>query len=144
MKSYLVYSTVALKWNRKIQCGNSCRQISLPLCLVWEHWNTVPTPLLAIHPCLPATTFRQLFSSARNQVLFYRPTVCCHWYFFSNYSISKIALPRYTVVAFRTTNWMDEQNLVIDSLQTSRFQTLSDHFRCPYDAINTFQGKVPA
>jgi len=22
MTSYLVYSTVALKWNRKIQCGN--------------------------------------------------------------------------------------------------------------------------
>jgi len=36
MTSYLVYSTVALKWNRKIQCGNSCRRFSLVLCLVWE------------------------------------------------------------------------------------------------------------
>jgi len=43
---------------------------------------------------------------------------------------------------------MDE-NLVIDSLQTSRFpllrgKILSDHFQCSCDAINTFQGKVPA
>jgi len=37
---------------------------------------------------------------------------------------------------------MDE-NLVIGSLQTSRFQILSDHFQCSYDAINTFQGEVP-
>jgi len=36
MTSYLVYSTAALKWHRKIQCGNSCRRISPPLCLVWE------------------------------------------------------------------------------------------------------------
>ena len=36
MTSYLVYSTVAQKWNRKIQCENSCRWISLPLYLVWE------------------------------------------------------------------------------------------------------------
>jgi len=41
MTSYLVYSTGALKWNRKIQCGNSCRRISFPLCLVWERH---PTP----------------------------------------------------------------------------------------------------
>jgi len=27
MTSYLAYSTVALNWNRKIQCGNSCRGI---------------------------------------------------------------------------------------------------------------------
>jgi len=36
------------------------------------------------------------------------------------------------------------ENLVNDSLQTSRFQILSDPFQCPCDAINTFQGKVPA
>jgi len=36
MTSYLVYSTVALKWHRKIQCGNSCRRISRRLRLVWE------------------------------------------------------------------------------------------------------------
>jgi len=40
MTSYLVYSTAALKWHRKIQCGNSCRRISRSLC-----WcgNGVPT-----------------------------------------------------------------------------------------------------
>jgi len=43
---------------------------------------------------------------------------------------------------------MDE-NLVIDSLQTSRFtlrrgKIFSDHFQCPCDAINILQGKVPA
>jgi len=32
---------------------------------------------LAIHPCLPATIFGQTFSSARNQMLFYRPIFCC-------------------------------------------------------------------
>jgi len=41
------------------------------------------------------------------------------------------------------------ENLVLDSLQTWRFplwhgKILSDHFQCPCDAINTFQGKVPA
>jgi len=37
----------------------------------------VPTPhFLAIHPCLPATSFRQKFSSARNQMLFCQPTFC--------------------------------------------------------------------
>jgi len=36
------------------------------------------------------------------------------------------------------------ENLVTDSLPTSRFQMLSDHFQCPCDAINTFQSKVPA
>jgi len=44
------------------------------------------------------------------------------------------------IVAFRTKNWMDE-NLAIDSLQTSRFHILSDHFQCPYDAINTSRAK---
>jgi len=36
------------------------------------------------------------------------------------------------------------ENLVIDSLQTSRSQILSDNFQFPCDAINNFQGKVPA
>jgi len=31
------------------------------------------------------------------------------------------------------------ENLVMDSLQTSRFQILSDQYKCPCDAINTFQ-----
>jgi len=51
MTSYLVYSTEALKWNRKIQCGNSCGRIRLPLCLVWKHLSHISflsnTPLLA-------------------------------------------------------------------------------------------------
>ena len=47
----------------------------------WRHRNetvTVPTPhFLAKHPRLPATTFRQKFSSARNQMLFHRPRFYC-------------------------------------------------------------------
>jgi len=40
--------------------------------------NADPTPhFSAIHPCLPATIFRQKFSSARNQVGFYRSAFCC-------------------------------------------------------------------
>ena len=66
----------------------------------------------------------------------------------------------FVIVAFRTKTWMNE-NLVIDSLQTSRIplwrgKILSDHFQfskilsdhfhfqCSCDAINTFQGTMPA
>jgi len=40
MTSCLVYSTVARKWNRKIQCKDSCRWISFPLYLWWERHST--------------------------------------------------------------------------------------------------------
>jgi len=62
--------------------------------------NTVPTFLsLAIHPCLPATMFRQKFSSARNQMLYYidqYSAVSNH--FFSTYCAV------FLIVAFRTKN----------------------------------------
>jgi len=44
-----VYSTIALKWNRKIQCGNSCRRIGFPLYFCCG--NGLPHLFLAIHPC---------------------------------------------------------------------------------------------
>jgi len=75
MTSYLVYSTVTLKWNRKIQCGNSCRRISLPLCLVWERRSH--TSFFSNTSCLPAKIFGQKLGSAWNQMLFYRPIFCC-------------------------------------------------------------------
>jgi len=55
MASYLVYNTVALKSKRKIQCGDSCRRISSPLCLVWERH---PTP-----------SFKQYTPSCQQQFL---------------------------------------------------------------------------
>jgi len=73
MTSYLLYSTVALKWNRKIQCGNSCRRISL--LYIWCR-SGIPHLFFSKTP-LPATIFGQKFSSARNQILFYRPLFCC-------------------------------------------------------------------
>jgi len=72
MPRYLVYSTAALKWSRKIQCGNCRRRISL-LCLVWERRSFVS----AMHPCLPATIFGQKFSSQGYHMLLYRPIFCC-------------------------------------------------------------------
>jgi len=64
--NYLVYSTVALQWNRKIQWGNSCRRILTLFELfgavfhfIWCG-NGVLTPLFsALHPCLcdAVTTF---------------------------------------------------------------------------------------
>jgi len=51
MASYLVYSTVALQRQMKIQCGNSCRWMltlfhlfGAVFLVIWC-WNGVPTPL---------------------------------------------------------------------------------------------------
>jgi len=54
-------------------------------------------------PSLAATVFRQKFSSARYQMLFYRATFCCLQYFFFNllYSMSKILLPPHTRVSYK-------------------------------------------
>ena len=205
MTSYLVYSTTALKWSRKIQRGSSCSQrrsqtfsfgggtggasfatrgavsglcrtfrkipekfwgdhwrgqakfggqcppwhppSSAPACSLREsiflhvwYGNAVPTPLfLAIHPARQQQFF---FSSPRNQTFFIDQYSPVSNNFFSTYCTV------FLIVAFRTKNWMDEK-LIIDSLQTSRFplwrgKILSDHFQCPCDAINTFQGNVPA
>ena len=106
---------------------------------VW-YGNAVPTPLfLAIHPARQQQFF---FSSPRNQTFFIDQCSPVSNNFFSTYCTV------FLIVAFRTKNWMDEK-LIIDSLQTSRFplwrgKILSDHFQCPCDAINTFQGNVPA
>jgi len=106
--------------------------------------NGVPTLLfLAIHSCLPATIFGQNFSSARNQMLFIDQYSAVSNNLFSTCCIVFLKLRYRDIVAFRTKNLMDK-NLVIDSLQTSRFalwrgKTLSDHIQCPCDAINTFQ-----
>ena len=146
MTTYLVYSTVAGKWNKKTQCGNSHRRINLPVCLVWERRSH--TTFLAMHSCLPATISGQKFSSARNQMLFINQYSAVSHNLFSPCCSVFLKLCYRDIVAFRTKKWMYE-NLVIDSLQTSRFplwrgQMLSDHFQYPCDAMNTFQGKVPA
>jgi len=52
----------------------------LELCLggyVFGVRTAFHTSFLVMHPCLPATIFGQKFSSARNQMLFYRPLFCC-------------------------------------------------------------------
>ena len=64
MLSRLVYNTLALKWNRKMQCGNYCRWFSLPLCLVWER-RSHPS-FLAIHPCLPAEFWTKVQLSTKS------------------------------------------------------------------------------
>jgi len=118
MTTYLVYSTVALNWSRKLHCGNYCRRINLPLCLVWERRSH--TSFIAIHSCLPATIFAQKFNSARNQMLFIDQYSAVSNNLFSTCCIVFLKLRYRDIVAFRTKNWMDE-NLIIDSLQTSRF-----------------------
>jgi len=74
MTGYLVHSTVALEWNRKIKCRNSCRGISFLLCLVWERHST---PLFSNAPLLASNNFWTKFSSARNQMSFFWPLFCC-------------------------------------------------------------------
>jgi len=118
MTTYLVYSTAAPKWNRKLRCGNYCRRINLPLCLVWERHSH--TYFWAIYSCLPATIFGQKFSSARNQMLFINQYSAVSNNLFSTCCTVFLKLRYRDIVAFRTKNWMDEI-LVIDSLQTSRF-----------------------
>ena len=120
-----MYSTVALKWNRKIQCGNSCRRINLPLCLVWERRSH--TSFLAIHPCLPATSFGQ--KSAQHEIrcflssniplsliiVFHLKVQC------TLYNISKIALPWYSRVSYKKIEWMRIWSLAHCKLHVSCF-----------------------
>jgi len=146
MTNYLVYSTVAGKLNKKIRCGNSCRRINLPLCLVWERRSHTS---FFSNTFLPGSNnFWTNFSSARNQMLFINQYSAVSKNLFLTCCSVFLKLRYRDIVAFRTKNWMDE-NLIIDSLQTSRFplwrrKILSDHFQWPCDAINTLQGKVPA
>jgi len=119
MTFFLVYSTVALHWNRKIQCGIFCRRISLPLCLVWERRSH--TSFSAIHSCLPATIFGQTFSSARTRC-FLSTSILLSLIIFFNllYSISKIALPRYSRVSYKKIEWVRIWSLIHYKLHVSR------------------------
>jgi len=74
MTSYLVYSTVALKWNRKIQSGNTCRRISFPLYLVWERHST---PLFCNTPLPASNNFWKKVQLSTKSDAFYRPLFCC-------------------------------------------------------------------
>jgi len=146
MTTYLVYTTVSGKWNKKIQCGNSHRRINLTLCLVWERRSHTS---FFSNTFLPASNnFWTEVQLSTNQMLFINQYSAVSNNLFSTCCSVFLKLRYRDIVAFRTKNWMDE-NLVIDSLQTSRFplwhgQILSDHFQYPCDAVNTFQGKIPA
>jgi len=93
---------------------------------------------------MPATNFWTKGQLSTKSDAFLSTNILLSLIIFFNllYSISKIALPRYGRVSHKTT--CKYENLVIDSLQTSQFQILSDHFQCPCNAIKTFQAKVPA
>jgi len=137
-----VYSTVALMWNRKSQCGNSCRPINLPLCLVWK--RRFHTSFLAIHSCLPASIFGQKFSSARNQMLFIDQYSAVSNDLFLTCSTVFPKLRYRDIVAFRTKIWMNvfghwlTANLAFPAVT---WKLLFDHFHCPCHAINNFQGQ---
>jgi len=75
MTTYLVYSTVALKWNRKLHCGNSCRRINLPLCLVWERRSHTS---FFSNTFLPASNnfWTKVQLSTKSDAV-YRPIFCC-------------------------------------------------------------------
>jgi len=100
---------------------------------------------------LPATIFGQKFSSARNQMLFLSIHVLLSLINLFNllYRTAKIAWRRHTVVTFRTKNWMDEQKVVVDSLQTMNFifpavtwKNIVSSFPCRGNVINTLQCKL--
>jgi len=111
-----VYSTVvAPKWNRKIQCGNACRRINLPLCLV-------PTPLFLAIPA--SNNFWTKVSSARNQMLFINQYCAVSNIFFLSYCTVFLKLQYHDKVAFRTKHWMNE-NLVNDSTANFTFTAVT-------------------
>ena len=62
------------------------------------------------------------------------------------YSISKIALPRYSRVSYKKLNgWEFGHWLTANfTFLLWRGKILSDHFQCPCDVINNFQDKLPA
>jgi len=134
MTSYLVYSTVALKWNRKIQCGNSCRRISFSE-------RRSHTFFSAVHPCLLATIFGQKFSSARNQILFSDQYSVASNHFFSTYYTVFLKLRYRNIVAENLVIWLTAHFRLTFPAVT--WKILFDHFQCPCDAMDTFQGKVP-
>jgi len=75
MTTYLVYSTVAGKWDKKTQCGNSHRQINLPLYLVWE--RRFRTSFFS-NAFLPASNnFWTKVQLSMKSDAFYQPIFCC-------------------------------------------------------------------
>ena len=69
--------------------------------------NGVPTPLfLAIHPCLPATSFRQRVQLSPKLDAFSSTIILLSPIIFFNlpYSISKTALPRYSHISYKKLN----------------------------------------
>ena len=151
-----MYSTVALKWNRKIQCGNSCRRISLPLCLVWERRSfvfgvgTAFPHLFFSNTFLPASNNFWTLSSAQHEIRCFLSTRFLAVFndLFSTCCVVFPKLRYHDIVAFHTKiEWMRIWSLTHSKLHVSRcdvVKILSDHFQCPCDAINTVQGKVPA
>jgi len=86
-----------------------------------------------------------MFSSARNQMLFYRPISVSNNVFFKLlYNISKIALPRYSRVSHKKSAEVSHWLTASLTLPAVMWKTFSDQFECLCDAINTFQGKLPA
>jgi len=89
------------------------------LCLVWKRRSH--TSFLAIHSCLPATIFGQKFSSARSQMLFIdQHSAVSNIFFNLLYSISKIALPRYSRVLYKKIEWVRIWSLTHYKLHVSR------------------------
>ena len=100
MTSYLVYSTVALKWNKKIQRGNSYRRICLPLCLVWERRSHtsffIKTPLPA------SNNFLSKVQLSKKSEAFLSANILLSLIIFSTYCTVFLKLRYHDIVAFRT------------------------------------------
>jgi len=103
MTSYREQSTVVLKWNRKILCGNSCRRISLPLCLAgtaFPHLFLSNTPLPASNNFKTKVQLRPKLDAFSSTIILLSPTI----FFNLPYSIFKIALPRYSRISYKKLN----------------------------------------
>jgi len=70
-----VYGAAALKRNRKIQCGNSCRWINLALCLVWERCSHTSFFSNTILPASNSVWTKVQLSTKSDA--FYQPIFCC-------------------------------------------------------------------
>ena len=120
MTSYLVYSTVALEWNRKIQCRNSCRRMSFPLYLVWERHST---PLF--QQCTPACEQQFLDKSSTQhgiRCIFIDQYFAVSVNFFSTYCTVILKLRYRDIVSFRTKKiaWVKIWSLINCKFHVSR------------------------
>ena len=146
MTIYLVYSTVALS-----ETGRSTVEVLVGESIFLYVWcgNGVPNIWTIGQKFFldKSSDFWTKVPLSTKSDAFYRPVFLMCLIIFSTCCTVYLKLRYRDIVAFRTKNWMAE-NLVIDSLQTSRFppwggKTLSDHFQCPSDAAKTYKGKVP-